>query len=375
VARPKRYRHFLDCAKDHALKACDFYNQRRREHNLESFVIHMSLAWLNLLQAMNDRDGVDMRYRNSVTGRIEKTDGEPKVWELSRCIRERIPSERDPIRANLEFFLRFRNKIEHRYDAKAMAALDLIVAGKAQSYIRNFEEMLVAEFGAVESLAKELRFPVFLSSLTPEAVAAIKAVRARAPRAVLSFIDKFDASLAGAADSPQYDFRVRLIPKTGPKTGSDLAVEFVNIKDLAPENRDVLESAFVVVRDKEKAIANYGRLKPGDVVKRVRATVPGFNQHHHRLAYLRFEVRPQGGSSDPAATDARYCVYDSVHKDYSYTEAWVEKVLRELRDDPGAALEEWKKIAARPTAPAPPPPRRMPPPPPSRNAPPPSDSS
>jgi hypothetical protein len=351
MARPKRYRHYLDSAKDHALKACDFYNQRRREHNLESFVVHMSLAWLNLFQAMNERDGIDMRYRDEKTGRIQKVDGEPKIWELAKCIRERLPDERDPVRANLEFFLKFRNKIEHHYDAKAMAALGLLIAGKAQSYIRNFEDMVVVEFGAKESLATELRFPVFLSTLTPEAVAAIKAVRSRAPRAVVAFIDKFDASLADAANSERYEFRVRLIPKVGPKTVSDLAVEFVNVKDLAPESREELERAFVVVREKEKAIANFGRLKPGDVVKRVRAKAPDFRQHHHQLAYLRFGVRPPGGSSDPAYTDTKYCVYDAVHKDYTYTDAWVEKLLRELGSDPASTMAEWKASTARPAEP------------------------
>jgi hypothetical protein len=160
---------------------------------------------------------------------VQKVDGEPKVWELAKCIRERIADERDPVRANLEFFLKFRNKIEHRYDAKAMAALGLMIAGKAQSYICNFEDMLVGEFGAKESLATELRFPVFLTTLTPEAVAAVKAVRSRAPRAVVAFIDKFDASLADAVNSERYEFRVRLIPKVGPKTDPDLAVEFVNV--------------------------------------------------------------------------------------------------------------------------------------------------
>jgi hypothetical protein len=270
MARPRRHRHYLDSAKDHALKACDFYNQRRREQNLESFVIHMSLAWLNLVQAMNERDRIDMRYRDESTGKIIKVDGEPKVWELARCLRERIPTDRDPVRANIEFFLKFRNKIEHRYDAKSMLALGVIVAEKSQSYIRNFEETVVREFGVNESLAAELRFPIFLSTLTPEAVAAMKAVRSRAPRAVVAFIDAFDASLDETASSEHYDFRVRLIPKVGPKADSDLTVEFVNVKDLTPEGRDELERAFVLVRDKEKAIANFGRLKPGEVVKRVR---------------------------------------------------------------------------------------------------------
>ena len=44
------------------------------------------------------------------------------------------------------------------------------------------------------------------------------------------------------------------------------------------------------------------------------------------------QPRPPGGDSHPDRTRSEYCVYDSVHKDYLYTRAWVEKLVRELSD-------------------------------------------
>ncbi|MBE2318398.1 hypothetical protein DVA67_020620 [Solirubrobacter sp. CPCC 204708] len=31
-------------------------------------------------------------------------------------------------------------------------------------------------------------------------------------------------------------------------------------------------------------------------------------------------------------TETRYCVYDEPHRDYLYTDAWVRKLVRDLRD-------------------------------------------
>ena len=42
--------------------------------------------------------------------------------------------------------------------------------------------------------------------------------------------------------------------------------------------------------------------------------------------------RPLGDSANPERTDERYCVYDEPHKDYLYTQAFIEKLVRESRD-------------------------------------------
>jgi hypothetical protein len=55
-------------------------------------------------------------YRESNGRRFARVDGEIKTWELERCLREAFPSDKDPVRANVEFFVKIRNKVEHRYE-------------------------------------------------------------------------------------------------------------------------------------------------------------------------------------------------------------------------------------------------------------------
>jgi hypothetical protein len=92
----------LDAAKHEARLAVDLYNRSSGERTLEAFVVHMHLAWLYMLQARFKRDGVDYRYRKP-NGHFERVDGEPKTWDLARCLREQPPDENNSVRLNVEF--------------------------------------------------------------------------------------------------------------------------------------------------------------------------------------------------------------------------------------------------------------------------------
>jgi hypothetical protein len=89
--------------------------------------------------------------------------------------RPRLPATNDPVRINLELFIALRNKVEHRYEHALRAA----AGGRAHAFVINFEQELVANFGSEHSLADQLRFPLFVESITaPERKDTIKATRA-----------------------------------------------------------------------------------------------------------------------------------------------------------------------------------------------------
>jgi hypothetical protein len=82
-----------------------------------------------------------------------------------KSVRERWIDAKQPVRANLDFFISLRNKIEHRY-ARQQQALGAVVGGQAQALLLNYEEELTTKFGSCVSLATRLRFPVFIGSFT-----------------------------------------------------------------------------------------------------------------------------------------------------------------------------------------------------------------
>jgi hypothetical protein len=112
-----------------------------------------------------------------------------------------------------------------------------------------------------------------------------------------------------------------------------MAVNFVQLQDLAPAVRDALErlgrTGLVAKQTKHEPVQNMGFYRPHVVVDKVAEATAGYNMADHVDAWKRHHVRPLGGAKDPAATDPRYCVWDEPHGDYLYTDAWVRKLIRE----------------------------------------------
>lgn len=326
MSRRPRWWHTLQASKKEACLAVDLYNRSSAERSLEGFIVHMNMAWLYMLHARFERDGIDFRYWDG--HRLVRVDGEPKTWELARCVVEELPDPNDPVRRNAEFFIQLRNRIEHRY-AELIA---VVIAGKTQAHVLNYEDCLTSTFGESEGLGDNLRFPVFLSSLTPGAVKALKRTHRKLSKRVTTFIRQYDAALPEEVQGDyRYDFRVVLLPQTGPKTEADAVVRFVREDEMSDEQRNVVET---ITREKLVPVQNKGKYSPGAVAHKVEEALKvRFDaSSHHARAWKYYKVRPSGGAAKPAATDERYCVWDEPHYDYLYTDAWVKKLIKALAD-------------------------------------------
>jgi hypothetical protein len=319
----------LEGAREEALLAVDLYNQPRQPRRLEGFLVHMHIAWLYLLHAEFKRDKVDYRYRLP-NGRFERVDGEPKTWDLQKSVSERWP-DAGPVRKNLELTIALRNKVEHRYHE----AIALATSGYAQALLLNFEEELTSVFDPEYSLGEQLRFPIFVGEITALGGARIEELRGNLPRTTKDFLARYEADLDEAITSDQrYEFRINLVQKVGPKGAADRAMTFVRESDLTDEERETLRSlgraGRVVVREQVRPVASAGYLKPATAVARIQERLTFvFNMHHFVQAWRTTGCRPASGSRHPERTMEQYCVYDEPHRDYLYTPAFIEKVVRE----------------------------------------------
>lgn len=323
-----RWWHMLEESKRQALVAIDFYNRSGDKRSLHDFVVHMHLAWLHLLHAEFEQAGTSYVYRDTRRRRIVRVDGEPKTWDLERCLAERYPPN-DPVRANLQFFVALRNRIEHRYQ-HGLAAL---TSGMSHALVINYETERVARFGREFSLADELRFPVFLEALTPAGLADLKKAARSLPRGTRNFLTRYRDSLdPSVRDSDHFDYRLMLTPLKGPKTEADLAITYVRSEDLTEEKVRQLQAAgqvgVAITVEKQRDVMHKDELAPAEVVKLVAADVPYvFNMWHHTRLVAHHRLKPDPG--DPAKTDVRYCLYDRPWRKHVYTQAWVQKLIED----------------------------------------------
>lgn len=319
----------LEGARDEALLAVDIYNQPRQHRRLEAFLGHMHVAWLYLLHASLRRHGVPYHY-TLPNGRVDRVDGEPRIWDLAQCAANRWPNNH-PVRTNLELAIGLRHNIEHRYHE----SIALVASGYAQALLINFEQELTAEFGPTYSLGEDLRVPIFVDSMTALGQARMEELRDSLPKFARDFIDRFEADVpAEVLHDQRYEFRMTLVPRVGRKEATDKAITFIREADLSDEERDTLSrlgtAGSVVVREQTRSVASAGLLKPSKVVRAVaKQTRFNFNMKLFVDAWRTTEVRPPGGDPHPERTNEKYCVYDEPHRDYLYTQEFVDKLLDE----------------------------------------------
>ena len=271
----------------------------------------------------------DRYYYKGKNKRYELVDGERKAWELRTCIK-RYALLRPAVIANLEFFIGLRNKIEHRHLAKH--ELDTLIFGECQSLLYNYETILVRLFGEAYALHESLAFSLQFSQMrTDEQLAANRRALTRELGDLHAYVEQYRSALpVDVFNSCEYSVKLIQVPKVSNTNRNDLAVEFVKWSEVKEEDQAKFEHLVTLVKDAivKQEVINPGKLKPGDVVQGVaERTSANFTQYDHRCFYTIFSVRPPGNAPDPAKTDARFCHYDEVHRDYVYQERWVDFIV------------------------------------------------
>lgn len=327
--RPKWW-HTLQASKGEVRLAVDLYNRSGNERQLEAFIVHMNLGWTKLLQARTESCGGDLYERDTRGWRRKHPEGGYLYKPLRALLKEQF-EESDPRVSNILFFQGLRNQIEHRHEAKIAA----LVAGRTQALLINYEQTLVEWFSQEEALGSELRFPLFVSSITEDAAAAVKALRAQIPRGVLDWVQDFDAALEpGLSADQRFDFRIYLVPHKGPKTQADASMTFVREEELTAEQRSVLDQVQTIIREKHVPVEDLNGLKAGEVVEQVSTRLDAvFNMHMHTQAWKYYGIRPPTSSKDRTATKPQFCHYNATFEQYIYTPAWVEYLVRHLAND------------------------------------------
>lgn len=343
----------LDASKDEATLAVRLYNDPKEARSLEGFIVHMHIAWLYLFQAKWIKAGKEKAYRRRESEkplRYARIDGEYVNEPLDWFVKKEYLSTTNPVRANLDFFVRLRNKIEHRHSG-AEEVLQSIVSGECHSLLLNYEEALVVLGGAEQSLANVLRFPVFIGGFTDKGKADLLRMTKALPADLRTFLAEYDTTLDDeVARDPKYCMRLTILLEKGNRKG-DMPIQFFNMDDLTDEERTVTEGiagrGMVIKHIKAVSVSNVDNLKPKQVVAKVQAVIPYvFNQRHFTDAYRVNKVRPAAKSSSPAETRKEWCIWDAPHGDYTYTPAYVDWLIKQCSTEEG-----FTKATGRPPRP------------------------
>ncbi len=96
------------------------------------------------------------------------------------------------------------------------------------------------------------------------------------------------------------------------------------------------QTGLVIVREQQRDVSNCGWRKPKQVVKVVGSQIPfKFTMGHFVRAWKAESVRPPTRSAHPERTIEQYCRYDEPHRDYTYSPAYVDHLVRQLQTAEG----------------------------------------
>jgi hypothetical protein len=326
----------LQEARRQATTAIDFYNRSGDKRSFSDFVIHMHLAWQNLLHAEFERRKTNIYFREANGHYKRDKTGQKVSWDLTTCLKKEF-ADRDPTRLNIEFFVGLRNSIEHRFQDAILIA----TAAQSHASVINFERELITRFGTEYSLGDELRFPVFVQSLTPEGMDEQRKLRKQLPQVTRSYITSFEASIEDTLrEDLRYEYRVQLIPLKGPKTDADLAFTFVNTNALTREQVQELaagaKTGTVIVAEKQKSVGLLEELLPKAATAAIAERIPfRFNLHHFTKLRHAHRIGPAVGVKRESG-DGVFCIFSKPHQNHLYTRAYVDRCVGEL-----ATRENW----------------------------------
>lgn len=329
---PYEVKTLIQKARESAMLAVETYNRPTASFRSGAYVVLMAIAWTSLFHAIFFRKKIKPFHRKLDSRDYQKIDGEPKRWELKECLQQFHKDDNPAVRKNLEFFIGLRNKIEHC----STTQLDPMIFGECQAMLLNFQSMLVKEFGWKYAIHGGLTYTLQFSSEPPgRLLSPVAKSQERTFKAVKQYVDAFRSNLSTEVQSDlEYSFKVYLVPKIGNHTSVDaVAVEFVKYDPTKPAEMKQYEKVIAMIKPKEVRVANLGLLKPGQVVVEISKRLGRrFTTYDHQLCYQHFNARPKKGEADPSFCDIRYCQYDDLHKDYCYSQAWVDFLVKELSD-------------------------------------------
>lgn len=335
----------LESSIESALLAVEIYNKPRTPFRVEGFITQMIIAWTRLFHAhFNHTIGSKYYHKNS-NGRYQTIDGEKKSWELKTCITKYGALEAG-VKSNLNFFIKLRNKIEHRHIDRD--EIGIMIFGECQSLLYNYENTLIEFFGEDYALNESLSFSIQFSRLRKKSqIQASKKLLSKEIKELKTFIDNYRTSLSDEVfNTQEYSIKLIQVPKIANTNRNDLAVEFVNWNSISEADRENYEKVTAIIKDKvlKKEAINPGKRKPGDVVTKINSEVGfKFNHYDHKCLYCCFKIRPASANDidDPFDTNTNYCHYDEVHDDYIYQDEWAELIIKCINDET-LTKEMWR---------------------------------
>lgn len=295
-------------AREAMILAVELFNTSRIAFKTGVFSMLANVAWTYLLHEFYERRGVEIINKDGFSLLLSQMIARDDCLLSKAC------------KQNLAALGEIRNIVEHR----TIGSFDRKWLPLFQSTCLNFEKALTELFGPRLTLGRELGFALQFAKMTTEEIATLEGFE------LPEHIAALDANLAarleeGDADNLEYQFKVIYTLTNASKAKAHF--QFVQ-----PDSAEGKEIQNVLLKYKPRD--DIYPLKSGDVVNLVASrSERNFTSNRHQRAWKMFKARPKTGAGDPAATNKTFCIYHPPFKSYTYSQEWVDFLVKQIADD------------------------------------------
>jgi hypothetical protein len=284
------------------------FNSPAMRFKSEVFAMLVNVAWTYLLHEYYERKNV----------KIAGKDGRSLL--LSQIIdRQDCPLSKG-IKDNLKALKILRDDVEH----KLLGRADAKWLGLFQACCLNFDKAICDLFGSHLTLSHDLSFAIQFTKMNLEQLTTLNRYE------IPAHIDAVDARLSEGMTEAQIadlEYQFRVVYTLDAVTKSRAHFQFV-----LPDSAEGKDIRSVLVQ--HKLADHLYPHKPGDVVSQVQQkSGKAFTSHNHTQAWRKFQARPRKETAQPDNTKRDWCVYHAAHKDYTYSDQWVEFLVTEVSDN------------------------------------------
>lgn len=294
-------------AREAMILAVQVFNSPTLMFKSEVFSVLANIAWTYLLHEYYERKGEEIVV-------------EGRSLLLSQMISRQDSPLSQGMKDNLLAIKEIRDQVEHLLLRRA----DLKFLSIFQACCLNFDKVLCELFGEEKTLKNELTFSLQFAKVGFDQVTQLQKFDVPAE---IDAIDKKLEEELGDDRLSSLEYRFRVVYTFENSTKSKSHIKFVHPTD------EVAEEVKNVLIKKEISDKLYPHM-PSVAAKKI-SEMSGrkFTSHNHTQAWRKFDVRPKSGVAQPENTNADYCVYHAAHRDYTYSDKWVEFVSDYIGDE------------------------------------------
>ena len=306
-------------AREAMILGVQIFNSAALKFKSEVFSVLSNIAWTYLLHEYYERKGLNIVDENG------------NSLLLGKMIERQDCPLSDGMKNNLRVMKKLRDKVEHLLLGKA----DLQWMPLFQACCLNFDKALCELFGSQLTLSHDLSLALQFARLNIEQTSMVN--QYEIPEGIAA-VDAHLMEGVTAETMANLEFQFRVIYTLDAASKSKAHFQF--FKPESAEGKEIHN-----VLGYLKAADEMYPHKAGMVVKLVKEKSGlAFTSNDHIKAWRHFKVRPKSQAAQPENTNKDYCLYHQAHKDYTYSNAWVDKLAEDIADPVKLAAIRAEKV-------------------------------